>query len=139
MRTYLVSVVAMAIANAGAAKAQAINDVELSPVLQGKVTSYLTCLREIDGRLRSSRVTPERYQMAMDGACLVQSEEVNREMKAHLDSIPHPGVSFEAAEATSTKTLGMIRSADERRRKAYVSSYVLWFALPESSNGKPAR
>ena len=116
--------------------AQAASPAELGPVLQVKIATYLNCLKATDGQLRTSKVTPERYEMAMEGACLAQYDAATKEMKAHLEAIPHPGVSYDDAQSITANTMSSIQSSDYRLRKQNVSAYVLWFSSAERSKGK---
>lgn len=109
---------------------------ELSPVLSEKITLYKDCLSATDKQLRISLISPERYEMAMEGACLLEHEDAMAGMKAHLRSIPHPNISYEDALEITEGTMASIRASDQRRRKQFISAYVLWFTSAGRSHNK---
>lgn len=115
---------------------QAVSPNQFSPSLQARIAAYTDCMRATDGQLRAGRVTPERYELAFEGACFSQYYDVIKEMKSHLDAIPHPGVSYDDAQSITAGTMASIQSSDQRLRKRYVSAYVLWFA---SAGGEESR
>ena len=116
--------------------AQAASPGELGPAAQAEIASYLNCFKATDGQLRAGKVTPERYEMAMEGACLAQYDAATKEMKAHLEALPHPGVSYDDAQEITANTMSSIESSDHRLRKQHVSAYVLWFSSAERNTGR---
>lgn len=66
--------------------------------------------------------------MAIQGACMLHYDAVTAGMRAHLEAIPHPYVSYDDAQAVTANTMASIGLADERRRKQFASNYVLWYS-----------
>ena len=110
-----------------------------NPILKATIEAYRDCLRTTDNQLRTGQVAPERYAMAIEGACLSQYEAATRQMKEHLEAMPHGGVSYEFAQETTAKTMASIQSSDDRLRKQFLSAYVLWYASAARPQGKAAR
>lgn len=90
---------------------------------------WMLCMRTIDEKLQAARVTPERYQMAVMGACQSEDGPLRLAMRvsytATLIDARLPAVVMDKMQAE-------IAERSERYptllREKFVSDYVVWYA-----------
>jgi len=95
---------------------------------QAQPAAAMRCVEEMDARLKAWRVTPERYEQIVAGACLIQRIEYLDALRDQLSSIGGSQASTEARVSQVEKTL-------EAHTRIAISSYALWYEGSSRANG----
>jgi hypothetical protein len=86
-----------------------------------------SCLGLLDQQLRSARVLPERYQLAVEGSCLDEELEATTSLRRKLEGMDHSGLSLTDARSITNETVRSFASDLSRARRSLVGSYIVWY------------
>lgn len=90
------------------------------PIMADKETAILfECIRRVTTPLLDARVSPERFKMAMDGACLAEERDALSAAEAHLSTMDG------GYRHITEKTMAEVRQTLREVRAEIVSGYVV--------------
>lgn len=97
------------------------------PVMAGaEVKTLWACFKRVLTPVIDQLVTPERFKMVVDGACLTEEQAMLQAAEAHLRAMD------QGYTQITDRTLADLRAANGRERAKLVSNYVVLYETAQS-------
>ena len=109
---------------ASAALAQPAGTPAIAPE---EAKAFSGCIGMIGGQMRVQRITPERFQMVMQGACAEEERALLAASERDFDAMPGGGISYDDKKAITRRNLGRLAENYRQFRLRQVSDYTVWY------------
>ncbi len=95
--------------------------------------AFSSCIGMISGQMRVQRITPERFQIVMQGACADEERALLAASERDFDRMPGGGISYDDKKAITRRSLGRLADNYRQFRLRQVSDYTVWYETNPAS------